>query len=83
MKTSTINRKVIGLLQRLSDDKSISVKKNKHIKVTGFYWGQKRVLILSLSPSSNYQNVLHSTLRNFFRSVAVEVDIDSLGIINI
>lgn len=78
MKTSTINRKVIGLLQQLSDDKSVSIEQNKHIKVTGSYGRQKRILILSLSPSSNYPNVLRSTLGRFLRSFAIEVDLNSI-----
>ena len=78
MKTSIINRKVIGLLQKLSDDKRVSIEQNKYIKVAGSYGGQKRVLILSLSPSSNYPNVLRSTLRKFLRSLAVEVDLNPI-----
>ena len=76
MKTSTINRKVIGLLRQLSDDKNVSVEQNNHLKITGVYRGQKRVLTLSCSPSSSYQKKLRSTLRRFLRSLAVEVDLN-------
>jgi len=78
MKTTTINRKVIGLLRQLSDDKNVFVEQNKHLKVTGIYGGQRRVLILYCSPSSTYQKKLRSTLRRFLRSLAIEVDLNSI-----
>ena len=78
MKNTTINRKVIGLLRQLSDDKNVFVEQNKHLKVTGIYGGQRRVLILYCSPSSTYQKKLRSTLRRFLRSLAVEVDLNPI-----
>ena len=78
MKPKTNNLVVNGLLKQLSDDKNVSVEQNKHLKVTGFYGGRKKVLILSCSPSSNYQKNLRSSLRKFLRSLAIEVDLNPI-----
>ena len=40
MNTRSINRKVIGFLTELSDNKEVSVTQNKHIKVTGVFAGK-------------------------------------------
>ena len=68
MNTRSINRKVIELLAELSDNKEVSVKRNKHIKVTGVFAGEKHSLMLACSPFSNYQRTACAALRKFIRS---------------
>ena len=68
MKTSTINRKVIGLLRQLSDDKNVSVEQNKHLKITGVYGEQESfdtllfsIQFLSKEVAFNFEKVLAFT----------------------
>jgi hypothetical protein len=75
MNTNKINQKIIGFLRELSDDKTIKIEQNKHLKVTGYYGGNKKVLILFCSPSSCYQTYLRSTLRRFLRSLDADIDL--------
>lgn len=74
MSTRSINRKVIGHLKELSDDKEVHVTQNKHIKVTGLYGGEKRSFVLACSPFSNYQKTALSALRRFIRSIPLQVN---------
>ena len=60
MNTRSINRKVIELLTELSDNKEVSVTRNKHIKVTGVFAGEKHSLMLACS------NFLEHPLLPFF-----------------
>lgn len=78
MKTNTINERVIQYLRSITDDNKIRVEQNKHLKLTGFYNGKKRVLILYCSPSSSYQRKLRSTLRRFLRSLDLEINLNPI-----
>jgi hypothetical protein len=75
MNVKSVNKKVIDCLRELSDDKDLSIEQNKHMKVTGYFRGQKRSLVLFCSPSSCYQTYLRSTLRRFLKSLELNQDL--------
>ena len=47
MNPKPINRKIIGLLKGLTDDKSVSIRQKKHIEITGIYGGKQRSFFVS------------------------------------
>ena len=75
MSAKSINRDVIGILRKLSDDKNVTVVQNKHIKVVGVYGGITRSFMLSTSPSSQYRLFLRSQLARFIQSLNVKTNI--------
>ena len=74
MNTRSINRKVIELLTELTDNKEVQVICNKHIKVIGVYGGQKRTHSLCCSPSSCYLKSARGNLRQFIRSLPLQLN---------
>ena len=74
MNTRSINRKVIELLTELSDNKEVQVTRNKHVKVSGIFGGKKRIMVLSFSPGTYYQQNATGTLRQFIRSNQLPVN---------
>jgi hypothetical protein len=75
MKTTTINERVIDYLKSITDESTLKVEQNKHLRLTGVYAGKKRVFFLSCSPSSSYQCKLRSSLRRFLRTLDIETDL--------
>tara|TARA_B100000242_G_C42748428_1_gene348973 strand:+ start:62 stop:307 length:246 start_codon:yes stop_codon:yes gene_type:complete len=68
-----INRKIIGLLKGLTDDKYVSLRQRKHIEITGIYGGKERSFFISSSPSStHYQKAVISSLKRFLNSLPIE-----------
>ena len=76
MSSKSINRDVIGILRKLSDDNNVTVVQNKHIKVVGVYGGITRSFMLSTSPSSpHYRLFLRSQLTRFIQSLNIKTNI--------
>jgi len=70
MEYKAINRKVIALLTQLSDNRTLDIQKNRHIKITGIFGGKKRVFTLAGTPSrSYYERSCRSKVRRFIASL--------------
>lgn len=74
MNNRSINRRVIELLAELSDNNQVQVTQNKHIKISGWFGGEKHSHVLSCSPSSNYQRTACAGLRSFIRTTKLTVN---------
>lgn len=70
-----INKKVIELLRGLSDNNSLQITQNKHLKIKGSFGGTQKTIVLFCSPSSCYQKYLRSTLRRFLKDLDKGVDL--------
>ena len=73
MRTRSINRQIIKLLRSYADDKEITLQHSKHIKVTGTYNGEKKVIILAVSPGIRYRKNKISELRRFLISIGAAI----------
>jgi len=73
MRTRSINRQIIKVLRSYADDKEITLQHSKHIKVTGTYNGEKKVIMLASSPGRRYKKHKISELRRFFLSIGVPI----------
>ena len=69
MSTKSINHTIADFLRKLTDNNSITIQQNKHIKLIGTYNGKQRSFTLSSSPSQNYQKSIKSALKKFVRSL--------------
>ena len=58
MNPKPINRKIIGLLKGLTDDKYVSLRQRKHIEVTGIYGGIELLSVLT-RPDSGVAHFAH------------------------
>ncbi len=73
MKVSQVNRSVINLLRYLSDDGELLINKRPHIKITGVFNGQKRVVTLCHSPmESYYEREIRSIIRRFIEPMDLD-----------
>ena len=75
MSAKSINRDVIGILRKLSDNNHVNVIQNKHIKVIGVYGGITRSFMLSTSPSNLYRFHMRSQLSRFIQSLNIKTNI--------
>lgn len=72
MNNRLINYTIIEFLTELTDNNTIEIQQNKHIKLIGLYGGKKRSFILSCSPSSSYTKHMRSCLKRFLRTLDIE-----------
>ena len=72
MEYRAINKKVIALLTQLSDNQQLDIQQNKHIKLSGIFNGERRVLALSVSPRHHaYAGKIRSRVRRFIASLNI------------
>ena len=69
MNNRSINQTIIEFLTELTDNNTITIQQNKHIKLIGLYGGKNRSFILSCSPSSGYTKHMRSCLKRFLRTI--------------
>jgi hypothetical protein len=69
MNNRSINHTIIEFLTELTDNNTITIQQNKHIKLVGLYGGKKRTFMLSCSPSSGYSKHMGSCLKRFLRPI--------------
>ena len=74
MNPTKTNRSVVGLLRFLSDGNCVEVTQSKHTKVVGRFDGIRRVFVLSVSPSGNYEGSIKSRLRRFISELNIDED---------
>ena len=72
MNNRSINHTIIEFLTELTDNNTITIQQNKHIKLIGLYGGKKRSFILSCSPSSYYTKHMRSCLKRFLKTLDIE-----------
>jgi hypothetical protein len=71
MNNRSINHTIIEFLTELTDNNTITIQQNKHIKLVGLYGGKKRTFMLSCSPSSFYAKHMRSCLKRFLRTLDI------------
>lgn len=72
MNNRSINHTIIEFLTELTDDNTIKIQQNKHIKLIGLFNGKKRSFMLSCSPSSSYTKYMRSCLKRFLRTLDIK-----------
>jgi len=72
MNNRSINHTIIEFLTELTDDNTIKIQQNKHIKLIGLFNGKKRSFMLSCSPSSSYTKHMRSCLKRFLRTLEIK-----------